>query len=132
MPNQDGGMSAALASARWHMKCPLCKQAEGVLTFPEIKNKDGQAVGTKLTCAKCGVLGKAPYTFDFACPTGITEIEHGKAAAILFAMWLVDNPPDVVQQLAAVHSRALQSGDDGDAGTTCPTCGSSQGDAAGH
>ena len=89
-------MSASLASARWHMRCPLCKEAEGVITFKEmgaVNNLGHQyGDGTEITCETCGVLGKSPLLFDFACPSGITEIEHGRAAAILFAMWLRDNP----------------------------------------
>ena len=129
MPNIDGGQSASYASARWHMKCPLCKKAEGALQFKEVAKSQGTGLATftEIICETCGSLGKSPMQFDFACPSGITEIEHGKAAAILFAMYLKDNPPDVIQQLGAVHSRSVESeNDDGDAGTTCFNCGSTR------
>lgn len=124
MPNIDGGMNAAYAAFRWHMACPLCKKAEGAITVKETETNGTRQ--SEVICKDCGSLGKMNYLFDFACPSGITEIEHGKAAAILFSMWFVDNPPDAVQQLAAVARRhELQSGDDGDSGAPCPTCGRS-------
>jgi hypothetical protein len=123
--------NAAVASARWHMKCPLCNKAEGAISFKEHSKSQpggpGLAMSTEIICENCGSLGRMNYGFDFACPSGITEIEHGKAAAILFSMHLKDNPPDAIQQLGAIANRSVESGhDDGDAGTPCFNCGSTR------
>jgi len=123
MPNMDFN-SPALATARWHMECPLCLKAKGSISFKE----SIPASGTEIICERCGLLGVSDYVFDWAIPPGVTSVEHGQAASILFSMWLKDNPPDAVTQLAAVANRppALQSGDEyGDARTPCPTCGRS-------
>jgi transcription elongation factor Elf1 len=120
MPNFDKDSATTLA-ARYYLRCPLCRQAEGAVMLDQ---NGGQI---HVTCKQCGQLGVLKDYYDWACPAGISALEQGKSVAVVLQVMLADNPPDAVTQLGAIARRttALQSGD----GNCCPTCGHRTSDA---
>lgn len=98
MPNAD---FVTVAHARYRLECPLCEKAKGQVMITE---PDGNHI--KLECKTCGVLGTTEFSWDWYCPAGVLVQDHGAAAAEVLAVWLFDNPPNPVTQLAAIARRA--------------------------
>ena len=109
----------AAASARYHLECPICSLSKGEVKIEETAS--AAECRLKLTCKTCGNLGTTDFDLDFAVPSGISPSEHGKSIGEILTVWLKDNPPPAVDQLAAVGRKAV---DEIEAGpiTECPKC----------
>lgn len=99
----------SLALTRWHLVCPLCKGDKGKVTL-DVCQRDSKVVSDTrdllIGCKDCGEIATCrTLDFDFATPAGIPPLAHCEAIAALIQIWLYDNPPSVIQQLAALADR---------------------------
>ena len=91
------------AAARYHLECPSCHKSKGQVDIEQHGNPGDWTL--KLTCKTCGNLGTTDFDWDFSTPTGVTMDQHGAALGRILTVWLVDNPPPVVDQLGAIARR---------------------------
>ena len=106
MPNwQEYGV---VSFARYALECPLCNKAKGQVLITESRHPllGGYGGFLHVECKTCGPLGQTDIEWDWACPAGTTLREHGQSAAEMLTVWLMDNPPQVVDQLASIARRA--------------------------
>ncbi len=96
-----------VSHARYHLECPLCNRAKGqVLITEQDRAPNGMGGYLRMECKTCGPLGQTEIEWDWAVPAGTRISEHGRDAAEMLTVWLVDHPPPAVDQLAAVARRA--------------------------
>lgn len=98
---------AAVAHARYALECPLCNKAKGQVLITERRHTQTSFGGfLHVECKDCGPLGQTEIEWDWASPAGTRLSDHGRDAAEVLTVWLMDHPPPAVDQLAAIARRA--------------------------
>jgi len=102
-----------VSHARYALECPLCNKARGqVLITERCQTANSYGGLLHMECKTCGELGQTEIAWDWAVPAGTRMSEHGRDAAEILTVWLMDHPPSAVVQLAAIARRIGPENDD--------------------